>query len=196
MAQLIKRNTPPIKFQALKAELILPSNRLLPANIINNWKNLTQKYTQFEQKIRKLIIRYKSSYNNKGLLAYKRGVTDQKTIIIKHIISQALLWQKNLDQETKSIVTLSHKISATILNNSKKINISQRDYQLIYEKLKNYFYIKIILPKQLSFLKENFKYPILLTINDHDTEPEAILCINQQIHHLSLAEINLERIFR
>lgn len=196
MASLIKRNTAPIKFQSLRAALVLPRNRLLSANTMENWENLDQKYAQFEQEVRKLIVRYQSLCINKGLIAYKRGQIRQQTIIMRHIIYQALSWQKNLDCETKSIVLISYKIAETILDNSEKITNSQRDYQVIYKKLKNYFYIKISLPKQLSFLKENFKHSILLTSNEHDTEPQVMLCINKQIHHLSLAGINLERIFR
>lgn len=196
MARLIKRRTQPIKFQALSPALILPTNRLLSREDLIAWENLPKKYAQFEQQVRDLINNYQLLYVNKGALAYKRGQINQRSIIIANIFAHAKSWKEHLNSETEAIISLAEKLSETMLNSPNKLISSSENYQFIFNKLKEYFYIKITLPQKLYALMGHFDCHMLLTVSEHDREPQATLCINRQVHILSLADINLERILR
>src|SRR5205823_2714466 len=116
---------------------------------------------------------------------------------VADILMLAVMWQRNVEQEVKAMMTLSLNIAEVILNT--KINPKDIDvlHDFLSSKLRNFFHININLPDYLLTtlpkfeLLEYFYTPNLA----HDQEAQLKIFINKEEHIIDLNGLNIQRVF-
>ena len=116
MAQLIKFTTEPHKYFAERKEQFWPPNLIISEESFVTKTNFPESNRAFKKEISKIISEYLEKSSKDIAKANSRGSIISRQRTMADILTLALIWQQNVEQEVKAMISLSQSIAEIILN--------------------------------------------------------------------------------